>query len=319
MENNKLRQRFVKDYNLPINVFDEKIFNYYSNLYDFFPKDKWENLKTMIDEKYDGNVEKWLEYCASVRDNAIYGVIETDKYKEFNNCDLSQYKVSSVVGEHSCYTNETDGCLFVSIDLKKANFQALKYVGVLDDEDYDHFIEKYDGDDYIKGSKYLRQVIFGKMNPGRTITVEKYIMGKIMPIADEILPFDFKLYLYSQNSDELVYKQSDTWIYPDKLKEFCEKIEERVLNELNIEVRAEYIKVTKLPIVNINGNNVDAFVRENLITNEKVLKKASTTFYPQIYKLWKNLAIEDNDLIFYFEDQLAHFNNKLIKINNGNK
>lgn len=50
MENNKLRQRFVKDYNLPINVFDEKLFNYYTNLYDFFPKEKWENLKSMVDE-----------------------------------------------------------------------------------------------------------------------------------------------------------------------------------------------------------------------------------------------------------------------------
>lgn len=310
MENNKLRQRFVKDYNLPINVFEENQFNYYIGLYDFFPRDKWENLKKMIDEKYDGNVEKWLDYCASVRDNAINGVIESDVYKTFNSSDMSKYKLTTNVGEHSCYNQETDGCRFVSIDLKKANFQALKYVGVLDDEDYDHFIEKYGGDEYIKGSKYLRQVIFGKMNPGRTTTVEKYIIEKAMSIANEVLPMEFKL--YSQNADELVYKQTGDF-YGD-IRIICAVIEKVILDNFNIQVRAEYIEVTKLPIVNVNGNNVDAFVRRNILTNEEVLKKASTTFYPQIYKLWKGMEIENRDLVFYTDDQLATFNNPL-KIN----
>lgn len=310
MENNKLRQRFVKDYNLPINVFEEKQFNYYVGLYDFFPRDKWENLKKMIDEKYDGNVEKWLDYCASVRDNAINGVIESEAYKTFNSSDMSKYKLTTNVGEHSCYNQETDGCRFVSIDLKKANFQALKYVGVLDDEDYDHFIEKYGGDEYIKGSKYLRQVIFGKMNPGRTTTVEKYIIEKAMSIANEVLPMEFKL--YSQNADELVYKQTGDF-YGD-IRIICAVIEKVILDNFNIQVRVEYIEVTKLPIVNVNGNNVDAFVRRNILTNEEVLKKASTTFYPQIYKLWKGMEIENRDLVFYTDDQLATFNNSL-KIN----
>lgn len=310
MENNKLRQRFVKDYNLPINVFEENQFNYYIGLYDFFPRDKWENLKKMIDEKYDGNVEKWLDYCASVRDNAINGVIESEVYKTFNSSDMSKYKLTTNVGEHSCYNQETDGCRFVSIDLKKANFQALKYVGVLDDEDYDHFIEKYGGDEYIKGSKYLRQVIFGKMNPGRTTTVEKYIIEKAMSIANEVLPMEFKL--YSQNADELVYKQTGDF-YGD-IRIICAVIEKVILDNFNIQVRVEYIEVTKLPIVNVNGNNVDAFVRRNILTNEEVLKKASTTFYPQIYKLWKGMEIENRDLVFYTDDQLATFNNPL-KIN----
>lgn len=311
MENNKLRQRFVKDYNLPINVFEPELFNYYIGLYDFFPRDKWKNLKVMIDEKYEGNVEKWLDYCAKVRDNAINGVIESEEYKIFNNGDMSKYKLSTNIGEHSCYNQETDGCRFVSIDLKKANFQALKYVGVLDDEDYDHFIEKYGGDEYIKGSKYLRQVIFGKMNPGRTTSVEKYIMEKVMSIAEQVLPIEFKL--YSQNSDELIYKQTKDSFYGD-IRIICAVIEKVVLDNFNIEVRAEYIEVTKLPIVNCNGSNVDAYVRKNLITNDEVLKKASTTFYPQIYKLWKGMEIEEKDLVFYVDDQLATFNNPL-KIN----
>lgn len=304
MENNKLRQRFVKDYNLPINVFDEKLFNYYISLYDFFPREKWENLKALIDEKYNGNVELWLDHCASVRDKTINTVIESPEYKAFNNSDLSVYKLSKNIGEHSYYTEATDGCRFISIDLKKANFQALKYVGVLKEATYDEFIENMGGDDYIKGSKYLRQVIFGKMNPSRTITVEKYIMEKIMKFSDEVLPIGFEL--YSQNSDELVYKLNNNTFVGD-INIICKVLEKVVLDKIGIEVRVEYVEINKLPIVNCNGNNIDAFVRHNLITDETVLKKASTTFYPQIYKLWKGLSIDERDLIFYDNDQLAKF------------
>ena len=76
---------------------------------------------------------------------------------------LKEYDIDVKVGEHSLYSEETNGKFYVSIDLKKANFQALKFAGVLDDVDYDHFMYKYGADEYIRNSKYLRQVIFGKM------------------------------------------------------------------------------------------------------------------------------------------------------------
>ena len=185
----------------------------------------------------------------------------------------------------------------------------MKYVGVINDNTYSDFIDRFDGSDYIKNSKYLRQVIFGKMNAGRINTVEKYIMSKIMDLVGPIIPIGFDL--YSQNSDELVYKLNADGFVGD-IKIICGAIEKVVLDNMNIEVRAEYVEVTKLPIVNCNGNNVDAFVRKNLLTGEEVLKKASTTFYPQIYKLWKGMEIEDRDLVFYFEDQLCSFNKPLL-------
>ena len=81
---NKLKQRFVKDYNLPINIYDDRLFSYYIGLYDFFPVDTYVKLCQNIEEKYGGNLSLWLDYCAKVRDAAIFGVIESDKYKSFN-------------------------------------------------------------------------------------------------------------------------------------------------------------------------------------------------------------------------------------------
>ena len=204
-------KRFCKDYNLPINVFTEDMFKYYSELYDFFPKETWEKLCETIETEYGGNVELWLDYCAKVRDAAINGVIESEEYKKFNNGDMSQWAIDPSVpkvGEHTVFTKENVGKHFISIDLRKANFQALKYVGVIDDDTYDDFIMRFGGDDYIAGSKYLRQVIFGKMNPSRTITVEKCMMGVVyMTIHDFIEGLGYKF--YSMNSDELVFVRDE--------------------------------------------------------------------------------------------------------------
>ena len=299
---NKLKQRFVKDYNLPINIYDDRLFSYYIGLYDFFPVDTYVKLCQDIEEKYGGNLSLWLDYCAKVRDAAIFGVIESDKYKSFNDSKnlLKEYDIDIQIGEHSLYSLETDGKRYVSIDLKKANFQALKFAGVLDDASYDDFIRKYGGDDYIVNSKYLRQVIFGKMNPGRTIKVEKYIVSKIHEIVSPVF-LDWKL--FSFNSDELIYSLEDFYPSEDNLNSIVKAVKEL----LDIDVRAEYVEIKKLPIVNANGNNIDAYVRTNINTNESVLKKASTTFFPQIYKLWKGKEIQDEDLYVYFEDQLAKF------------
>lgn len=307
----KLRQRFVKDYNLPINIFDEKYFEYYRQLYPFFPNDVWEKIVETIGEKYNGNVEEWLNYCAQVRDNAIIGTMDTDEYKKFNTEDMSKWDIDpeiQKIGEHSIYNEKCDGKGFVSIDMKKANFQALKYAGVINDSTYADFIYRHGGDEYIANSKYLRQVIFGKMNPGRTIKVEKYIMGEIYKMVRNV--FDSHFYdLYSMNSDEIVFKQRTP--YDFLTKDEGKKMEEEIKNRLGIDVRVENIVVKCLKIVNANGNKVDAYVKKNMFTGEEVLKKASTTFYPQIYKLWKGQDINLLDRGFFFEDQIAIFTEPL--------
>ena len=201
----KFRQRIVKDYNLPINIFDDNLFEYYIHLYDFFPYLRYKEGIEKIENEYDGCVEKWLEYCASVRDNAINGVIETEEYKNFNSMDLSKYNFTPICGERSCYTEETNGKRFLSIDLMKANFQALKYVGVISDTTYEQFINRFGGDDYIANSKYLRQVIFGKMNPSRQIKIEKYLMSKVYEAIKDTTE-KYGLTIFSMNSDELIFE-----------------------------------------------------------------------------------------------------------------
>ena len=310
----KFRQRFVKDYNLPINIFDDNLFEYYIQLYDFFPYPRYKETIEKIENEYDGCVEKWLEYCASVRDNAINGVMETDEYKKFNSMDLSQYNFAPICGEHSCYTEETNGKRFLSIDLRKANFQALKYVGVISDVTYEQFIHRFGGDDYIANSKYLRQVIFGKMNPSRQIKIEKYLMSKVYEAIKDVTE-KYSFTIFSMNSDELIFAIPEEFYNnrqeDENTRELINDIYNLVGKNIGVEIKVEYIEVRRLPIVSANGTKIDAYERTNLFTSQKTLKKASTTFYPQIYKLWNEMPIEDYDMVFYFENQLATFNQEL--------
>ena len=307
----KLRQRFVKDYNLPINIFSDDLFEYYMNLYHFFPRDVYNEIVNKVENEYNGNVEAWLEYCGRVRDNAIEGVMSSESYQKFNNGDMSIYNIPNICGERSCYSEATDGKIFVSIDLRKANFQALKYVGVITDNTYEDFIKKYGGDDYIANSKYLRQVIFGKMNPSRQIKVEKYLMYKVYEVVNTFMT-ENGYEVFSFNSDELIFEFKNNGHNDMSTSDFIATLK-NLSNSIGVETKVELIDVKRLPIVVENGSRVDAYQRYNLIERKYELKKASTTYYPQIYKIWKDCAIDSRDLMFYFENQLAKFEKPLKK------
>ena len=309
--NKKFFQRFCKDYNLPINVFEDSMFWYYKELYkDFFPEREFKSAIAMIEDKFNGNVDLWLDYCAKIRDTAINSILESEAYQKFNTIDLNEYKVSGFK-ERSTYTEETDGKCFISIDLKKANFQALKWMNVIEDYSYDHFIRRMGGDDYIAGSKYLRQVIFGKCNPSRQITIEKHLMSLVEDaIKNKMKNYGFEL--YSFNSDELIYEEVDyKAVYDTPIKKFLEEVKMMIEKYLNIEVSVEYFSVERVPVVNPNGSKVDAYIKRNLITREVKYKKISTTFFPQVYKLIKGMDITEMDRVFFFENQLATFNESL--------
>ena len=302
----KKNLRFSKDYNLPINIFNEEMFSYYRELYkDFWPYNE-ELLMNDEIKSFDNNVDIWLEFYGRLRDNIINTLENSKEYIDFNSKDLSEYDIPKElnVGEHSIYNEECEGKYFMSIDLKKANFQALKHVGVLNDDTYEDFIKRFGGTEYFAKSKYLRQVIFGKLNPKRQVKVEKYLMSKILK--------DFTAWnLYSLNSDEAVFLLTENEVN-SLTSQVVEFLESNIKKKLGINVRIEVVTIKRLPIVNSHGNKVDAYVRHNVITGEETLKKASTTFYPQIYKLWKGMEINEKDRTFFFEDQLATFNEPLM-------
>ena len=260
-------------------------------------------------------MELWLEHYAKVRDTIICELEQSEPYQKFNNSDMSVWAIDPKfrsLPDRNIYNEECNGKTFVSLDLKKANFQALKHVGVIDAPSYEAFIDKYDKSFYIKKSKYTRQVIFGKLNPKRTITVEHWMMSQILGM-DHIILRDANATVVAFKSDELIW-EVDRVIDSFQL----EAIREDVLTKFGFDIRPECFTIEKMRVKNSNGNNVDCYVRRDLNTGEETLKSVSALFYPQIYKHWKGLKPDPRDLKFYFEDQIATFDQPLVFENENN-
>lgn len=322
MTENKLisfRRRFVKDFNLPINIVDSPYFEYYMERYDFFPRKEYFDCLDKIDKAFGGNIDAWLNHYAQIRDNIITTIENSEAYKMFNNMDLKKYPLPECkAGDVNIYNCTNVGNKFVSIDLKKANFQTLRHINpeiVLNCKTYEDLMDKFGGDDYFKKSKYTRQVIFGKLNPKRTIYFEKRL---ICDFFHEMANTAFHTLcdnatLVAVKSDEIIFKLDKPDF--DVTLPFLQEIQSEIRLNHGLDVRVETFHLSRIVCENHNGNIVDGYVRKFYLEDNRYdLKNVSSIFFPQIYAYLHGLEIESNDLMFRAEDQLASFLNKLTLI-----
>ena len=313
------RRRFVKDFNLPINVVDSPYFEYYMDLYDWFPREEYFALCDEINTKYNGNINLWLEDYSQIRDKIITDIENSEEYKNFILMDMSKFALSDEcknLPDINIYNQSSVGRTFLSIDLKKANFQALRRAGVIGKcnnnhiQNYECFLSKWTESDYFKKSKYTRQVIFGKLNPKRTIAVEKHIMEEVKYwFEKKYLRKDrFKgMKIIAFKSDELIYELTEA--IPNGEENYIENFIKHIMG--GVEVRVEIFTIGRIECKNHNDITVDCYIRKCHTTGKDILKSASQIFYPQLYKIWKGFEIEENDKVFLAEGQLATFQNPL--------
>jgi len=323
LEIKQLRGRFVSDFNLPIPVVQSPYFEDRLELLEeeYMAKTLYENLLFMIDEKFDGNPNKFLEYYHQVRDNIITSITNSEAYKDFISNEKFVKNIVPICSNRNLYTNEQDGCMFISYDMKKANFQTLKYANpaiVCDANTYEDFIGKFTDLDYIKQSKYTRQVIFGKLNPKRTMTLEKWITNEvaksIVSSTNGIINIfakehsrDYimvgKLTLFSINSDEIIFK----WNGNEKEFEKCEILPS--ISFEGIEYKGSKFKLYTRKFKLATSNSIlTVYEKEDYLNaNRRILRGVPATYYPQVYKLLNGIKIVDSDLVFYYEHELARF------------
>lgn len=177
---NKLKERFCRDCNLPIKLFDEPYFMNRIKLLDkvYGCEAKFNNfLEEYFKAGYINEEEYFAEYNR-VKDAAINFIKNTEAYQRFNACDMNEYRVNLQLPSSEIYKPSNSGRHFISIDMKKANFNALhNYDATIFDgcSTWEEFIQKFTSNTHIISSKYIRQVILGNCNPKRHIAYEKYI------------------------------------------------------------------------------------------------------------------------------------------------
>lgn len=330
--NRELAKRFVSDYKLPIPIIKDEYFFYYLNLYEkeYGSLTKYKNLIELIETKYDGDCNKFLKEYYDARENIIQFVLANPAFEKFNKMDMSVYSIKDKpnITSNNIYNQENIGSFFISIDLKKANFQTLRNIDkdiVFGAETYEEFIGKFIDSDYIKKSKYSREVIFGKMNPKRHITAEKYFITKIYHAIIEKFPnLDGKA--VSLSNDEIIFKD-EFLLYNDKWKCYAMRKEiDAICAEIGFEVHVEFYHLKGYNLVFKDSRAVRKtfYFKDYIFTDAKFkLISAPLPYHALIYKLYKGLETEEIDYHFDYEGMDARFYEEFdveeIKGNNFNK
>lgn len=307
-------EKFIYDYKLPIPIAEEPYFSYYLDLYDkdYDTKKKYKLFLEAV-ERFETENE-FFDYMQEVRLMMINTIKLSDAYKRFNDERNFDFVVDKKQNPNpkflptpsvrnvnfskrtDVYMLENVNKCYLSIDLKKANFQVLKKYDeriVSGAKSYDEFIRKFTDSEYIIQSKNFRETVFGFLNMGRIALMERYYVGKIIEwLLDNNLFKAEEMIIYT--NDELVILLDDI-LSPEE----CKNIKDRIQKEIKLEVSAESFCLKSI-------GNKKYFVKEDS-TGEKVFKAIPAAYFPQAYKKYYGKDIEDIDLCFLFEHNIAKF------------
>ena len=298
----RAKKRFCKDCNIPLRLFQEPYFTDRLKLYDKFygTIEKWQVFVNEL-EKYHCEQDYFEEYNR-VKDAAINTIKESEAYQRFNNEDINKYRVT-----HENLTNKdifkttNDGKLFISIDMRKANFSSL-----LDyDENmfsgantWEEFIGKFTNNKHIINSKYIRQVILGNCNPKRHITYEKYLMNQVLDVLIKKVGYFMSEIVFFSN-DEIVID----------MEEYIDCISNKNITQSKLKEYFDFpLKVELFYLRKINGT--DGYYKEivkNIKERDIEFKCLDNYMLPFVLRKFLGEEITDSDKVFYHEGLLAQF------------
>lgn len=300
---NKVFSRFVKDFNLPIQVTDARYIMYYLKLFDkVYDSMYYYYLFEKFYTKSGGTNESFMAGCHKVMDNAIEMVTSNPSYKEFiaDTSNMFSRKKEDWfcqdIPDKSVYKPSSEGKKFLSVDIVKGNYSALKYYSqtikqeadnkdnlILGSHNFEEFISLFSEEEYFKQSKHFRQVIFGNMNPKRQTTIMKVMIDNLTKAIVEEGIFN-KEDIYSVTRDEIIFNLTEVdETVPDKIKELARK--------LNMDVHADIFTIKQI-------KPLDSYVK---IKNDNTIefKCVDSSLMPQVYKhIIGDKNVTQQDLMF---------------------
>lgn len=298
----RAKERFCKDCNIPIRIFQEPYFTDRLKLYDRFygTLEKWDMFLNEL-QKYHCEQDYFEEYNR-VKDAAILDIKNSEAYQKFNNEDMNKYSVNHKdLPNKDIFKPSNDGMCFISIDMRKANFSSLYHYNSAifgGADSWEEFIGKYTDNRHIINSKYIRQVILGNCNPKRHITYEKYLMDGVLTYLIEVYVSIDRVVFFS--NDEIVIDISDM----DKAEQTSIKFQiENGMKDMTVPVRTELFTLHKIV-------GTDGFYKEILNNdgNTKIEFKCLDNYaLPFVLRRFLGEEVAESDKVFYHEGLLAKF------------
>jgi len=159
-------------------------FEYYSG--QFSRLERWKDMKDLVRlyEEAEGLHGDLFSYRMAKIDEIVEFVQSTRAYQDL--CDenlLPDYPTTKSF-------DYQEGKTYLSIDLKKANWQSVKwhdpaFVNELGDS-YDEFLQKFGLPEVFRRSKHFRQYIFGGLNPKKQMKMQRVILEHVISSLEEI-------------------------------------------------------------------------------------------------------------------------------------
>lgn len=314
----KLKERFCKDCNIPLRLYQEPYFMDRLKLYDKFygTMDKW-NIFTSELAKYHCG-QDYLEEYNHVKDQEIEYIKSSWAYKMFNAEDMNNFKVTHEgLPAKDIFKSTNDGRTFISIDMKKANFSALKYYGETigysmfgNADTWEDFLCKFTSNDHILNSKYIRQVILGNCNPRKQVAYEKWIMDQVLSSLENNFMMGLLELVVFFSNDEIVF---DVTGFKEKsmdvIGSFSGKIRYFLKENFSVPFRVELFTLHKI-------NGTDGYFKEiyTYSTRDGFAKEKEYEFkcldnymLPFVLRKFQCEEITENDKVFYHEGLLSKF------------
>lgn len=187
---------------------------------------------------------------------------------------------------------------------------------VLDCNTYEEFIGKFTDSEIPVKSKRTRQIIFGKLNPHRTMRYEKILVGRMEEALRNNTDISEYFNLFSMNSDELIYKLKPEFKLEDIAKKIInDYIIQFVKTNVNLDVKAEFFHLHSHAFKTTDTDNYTYVYTKDFLDGSRDFKCANEIYFAQTYKLINGIDVEDNDLVFYYnKSELAKFLKPLIKV-----
>lgn len=306
---NQLRRRFCKETGILIHIYEEPYFTARLHLYNrVFPiEQRWEVFSNSLD--HYKNEQDFYEDYNRVKEDCINYIKETKGFQRFNQEDMNQFRVVNTnFATRDVYKETNVGKWFLSIDMVKANFTALKAYDTTifgDAITWEDFIAKFTKNMHFIESKYLRQVVMGTLNPKRQVTYEKYLMDHIMEI---LISSGFGDQIHTFVNDEVVVEL----LHAENYEFICKILNERLPDKIKI-------KTTLYQLHKVNAHKgyllqiYDKLTAE-MLDGEKSpspieikLKGVSAIDYPFVLKELLNEDPDEMDKVFVHEGRLAKF------------
>ena len=298
----RAKERFCKDCNIPIRLFQEPYFTDRLKLFNKFygTLEKW-NIFLEGLQKYHCEQDYFEEYNR-VKDAAILSIKNSEAYQKFNEEDMNKYRVTHEnLPNKDIFKPSNDGKLFISIDMRKANFSSLYHYDnsmFSGAKTWEEFISKFTENKHIINSKYIRQVILGNCNPKRHITYEKYLMNEVLDVLIKEVGYWF---------DEIVFFSNDEIVID--MDNYADCIRNRNITKSKLEEYFDFpLNVELFYLHKINGT--DGYYKEIVKDiNERSFEFNCLDNYmlPFVIRNFLGEEITDSDKVFYHEGLLAKF------------